>query len=325
MLLDSLYKSPSQSEKDKKAKIIFILKIIIAIALLVVLINFFSVGEILSVLQKADWRYLVLVFLLSGVNLSLQWFKWHKFLDFGLEGITKKDSAASFLTGLTAGITTPARLGEHIGRAVALKKYKFANVVILSTVDKFYNVLVITFLGFAGTILFYKLFYSEKFYINVTTIILLTVILVVFVFVIFGKGFFPEYIKRKLKKYSFVENNLDILKRIFRGGLKKKFILLGINISYYLIILLQFSILCIMFGAEASVFSIMLIFSIVLLATTLILPISFSDLGVRESAASYLITLIGIESVIGFNASILLFVMNILIPSLVGFIFLFKK
>ena len=61
------------------------------------------------------------------------------------------------------------------------------------------------------------------------------------------------------------------------------------------------------------------------LAKTL-LPVSFGDLGVRESAAIYFFAQFGISRAAAFNASFLLFLINLLIPSLAGLlIILFNR
>ena len=51
---------------------------------------------------------------------------------------------------------------------------------------------------------------------------------------------------------------------------------------------------------------------------TIIPPITFGELGIREGASVYFLTQMGETASIGFNASILLFIINLLIPALIG-------
>ena len=56
-----------------------------------------------------------------------------------------------------------------------------------------------------------------------------------------------------------------------------------------------------------------------------LLPISLGDLGIRESAAVYFFGLFGIKRASAFNASFILFSINILMPSLVGLFILLRN
>lgn len=325
MWLNSQYRLFQSTDKNKKQKIFLIIRIIIALLLLVLLIDFISFEQIVQIIKQADWKYLAVVIVLAVLNLSLQWYKWNSLLHYGLGEVNKRNSIKSFFIGLTAGSATPARLGEHVGRAVSFEKQKFSNIIVISFIDKLYNILVIVFFGAVGSIVFYKVYFNENFILDFSIIVVILLMSVLFLYLIFSKGVFVEYLKRKISRYGFLNENLDVLKRILRSGINKKVLMLLINISYYLVILLQFALLAKMFSNGTPLLELMLIFSCVLLATTVILPISFGDLGVRESAAAYLITFAGIDSAVGFNSAIFLFIINVIFPALIGAIFLFKK
>jgi uncharacterized membrane protein YbhN (UPF0104 family) len=98
--------------------------------------------------------------------------------------------------------------------------------------------------------------------------------------------------------------------------------LLLLTFSFYFIFLLQFYILVTSFEA-APVLPAFQANSAAMLVKSL-LPISIGDLGVRESAAIFFLTKIGLEESTAFNASILLFFINLLIPSLVGLVLVLK-
>ena len=53
-----------------------------------------------------------------------------------------------------------------------------------------------------------------------------------------------------------------------------------------------------------------------------LLPISLGDLGIREAGSIYFFSIFGISQAAALNASLLLFVINILIPSMIGTYFL---
>jgi len=55
-----------------------------------------------------------------------------------------------------------------------------------------------------------------------------------------------------------------------------------------------------------------------------ILPISFSDLGIREGAAVYFFGKIDVSAAAALNASLLLFLFNIAVPAIAGLPILLK-
>jgi uncharacterized membrane protein YbhN (UPF0104 family) len=65
--------------------------------------------------------------------------------------------------------------------------------------------------------------------------------------------------------------------------------------------------------------------NLMMFAKTMIPPISLGELGIREGASVFFITQLGETASTGFNASIFLFFINVLIPSLIGMILLLKK
>ena len=60
-------------------------------------------------------------------------------------------------------------------------------------------------------------------------------------------------------------------------------------------------------------------------AKTIIPPVSFGELGIREGASVYFLKQVGVSAAAGFNAAIFLFIINVLLPALTGLIFLLKR
>ena len=56
-----------------------------------------------------------------------------------------------------------------------------------------------------------------------------------------------------------------------------------------------------------------------------LLPIALGDLGIRESAAVEFFSYINVKNTTAFNASIMLFAINVLFPSVVGLFFVLKN
>jgi len=64
--------------------------------------------------------------------------------------------------------------------------------------------------------------------------------------------------------------------------------------------------------------------NLIMFIKTVIPPISLGELGIREGASVFFLTRFGELSSVAFNASIFLFVINILFPALAGLFLLLK-
>jgi len=65
--------------------------------------------------------------------------------------------------------------------------------------------------------------------------------------------------------------------------------------------------------------------NLIMFVKTVIPPISLGELGIREGASVFFLTKFGELPSVAFNASIFLFLINILLPALVGLILMLKK
>jgi uncharacterized membrane protein YbhN (UPF0104 family) len=94
----------------------------------------------------------------------------------------------------------------------------------------------------------------------------------------------------------------------------------GLSAGFYMIIYVQMYLLLNAFSPvhAADAF---LGFAAMMFLKSLV-PVSLGDLGIREASSVYFYALRGIANATALNASLLLFVINILLPSLIGLIFI---
>jgi hypothetical protein len=64
---------------------------------------------------------------------------------------------------------------------------------------------------------------------------------------------------------------------------------------------------------------------LVMFTKSVITPFTFIDFGIREGASIYFLTKMGEVSSVAFNASAVLFFINIIIPSTIGVILFYKR
>jgi hypothetical protein len=74
-----------------------------------------------------NWLFIAIVLLFSPVNTILESLKWHQSTRH--LGQTFKQSIASVYVGMSAGILTPMRLGEYLGRLVFIPSQKYINAL----------------------------------------------------------------------------------------------------------------------------------------------------------------------------------------------------
>ncbi|WKZ70657.1 MAG: lysylphosphatidylglycerol synthase transmembrane domain-containing protein [Melioribacteraceae bacterium] len=302
-----------------------VLKIAIAFGLLIFLVGYISITEIAAAFSEANYSYILYASLLSLVNIFLQAYKWKLVLNLSLGEISFVRVLGSYFSGISSGLSTPARIGEFIGRAIPLKEFNFFDVTIVSFIDKIINMLVITFFGSIASVLFYRTLNASHFYVDIPLLISIIVIFSLFIYLLFTNGFFVAIIRRKFKSNEKVLNKIKIVDKFLSQSYKGKLQIFSINVLFLLVILLQFALLVNAFAEFSNYYQLMIIASLILFATTVVLPFSFGDLGVREGAASYLIALVGLAPAIGFNSALVLFVVNVILPAIIGLLFLVKK
>lgn len=302
-----------------------ILKIAIALGLLIFLIGYISPREILTVFNGVEYKYIFYASLLSFVNMFLQAYKWKLVINNSLGELPFTRVLRSYFGGISSGLSTPARIGEFIGRAIPLDEFNFFDVTIVSFVDKLINLLVITFFGSIASVLFYRTLSSPHFYIDIPLLAIIIVMFALLTYLVFSNGLIVTLVRRKFRENQKVLEKISVIDKFLSQSWRNKSTIFLVNIFYFFVILIQFALLVNAFADVENYFLLMMIASLILLATTVVLPFSFGDLGVREGAASYLVGLVAISPAVGFNSAFVLFIINVILPAILGLVFLIKK
>lgn len=305
--------------------IIVITKIIIAAGLLIFVISFTNPEEVLSALRQGNLRLIFLSFVFLFINLYLQFWKWKITCDYILAERNNRKIIASLFYGLSGGAFTPARLGEYFGRAIAFRDKSILQVTIATLLDKFFPLLVVAFLGSLSSILFLHFYYNAEIYL---TLGLFIVVFTLFYFsglVLLSPKFWDNVLFSKLRSSARIPpvvKNLKVLKNLSRTYVIRMSI---ISMLFYFCFLLQFAILVIAFTGNTNVLNYLWAGNLIMFAKTVIPPVSFGELGIREGASVFFLTEMGEVASAAFNASIFLFFINVLIPALFGLILFFRK
>jgi uncharacterized membrane protein YbhN (UPF0104 family) len=265
--------------------------------------------------ESARQDYILLALVLVIPNVLSQFIKWRFVLRLTKPAVTNYEAFSSLLAGFALGFVTPGRIGEF-GRALFISDCSKAEIVGLTIIDKLFSTLLVFLMGSLG--LFVLLEKNARFgwsWLGLVLLAILTVLLA---------GLFPGHLQKillRLKKIIPRPAQIDRLAASFNNFNRRQALnLLGFTALFYLIITSQFVILLEAFEPIALVPAYWVVFSIFIAKT--MLPISLGDLGIRESAAVFFAGIIGARESTAFNASILIFLINLAIPSVAGFFLL---
>jgi len=303
----------------KKSTFTF-LKIAVALLVLLVLVRKISLREIELAFATANRMYLIAAALALAANLYLQFKKWQLLVRLEKKSVTNSEIFISLMSGYTLGFITPGRIGEF-GRGIFISQTRMARLLGLTVIDKLCSLIMIYIFGVLGFAYFLKqqvhfLFYLPVF---ITGLLISAALLLLFLKVDRFRIVFHRLIKR-WKRYEKIDELFISLENI---SANKKARLLFWAFCQTLTYIGQFYLLLKAFTPQAGWLSLLAIAS-TLFAKTL-LPISFGDLGIRESAAVFFFGKLGIPAGAAFNASFTLFIINILFPSMIGLVFILRN
>ncbi|MFQ6112838.1 MAG: lysylphosphatidylglycerol synthase transmembrane domain-containing protein [bacterium] len=290
-----------------KAWSIWGVKLGVAFLAIVFLVKSIQPATLIEVLKSTKWPYVIFALLLVVPNILIQVLKWYYLLKQANRETPFATALNSLLVGYPLGLVTPARLGEF-GRAFLVQELHRMKTLTLVLIDKAANLFVTILFGMAGLLyllenglLLSRISNSYNLFL-IPGVVLFTIPLLLLM---------VKIISRHFTRVNTLSRNQYVVVAL-------------LSMVFYSIYLAQFIFLILSFkgvnplagsGAAASVF-----------LTKTILPISVGDLGIREGASVFFFDKIGLTAAQAFNASILLFLINVGIPSLFGlWIFLNRK
>ncbi len=308
-----------------KSAIILFAKIAIAAGLLTYIIYSVNLQEILTAIKQANVYLIAAAFLLSFINLYLQFYKWKITAKVVLQENQDSKIWLSMFYGFSAGVFTPARIGEYFGRALVFKNHSLLRVTLATLLDKLFPLVIVVFLGSIYSILFIHYYYHVAYYLTIGLFITLFILFYFFFLLIFNDKFWDNILFTKLRnsiKLNWLFEKIKVFRKLDKKYATKMFV---VSLGFYLCFLLQYALLVSAFSNHNNFMDYFWAGNLMMFAKTIIPPVSLGELGIREGASVFFIKQFGETASTGFNASIFLFFINVLIPALIGMILLLKK
>lgn len=300
---------------------ITLIKIIISAGLISGIIYYIDFQALYVSFLNADTFLLSIGITLAILQLFVHFFRWRYLLRLVSKEITNQEVFTSLFVGFMAGFFTPAQLGEFAGRIASHPTVNRSHIIGITFLDKVYWMILTIVIGGTGLVVFMSVYMTEYWHPGYsiaagTVIVLLT-----------GLYLTPEYIKLVLQKlperirgHRYYEM-IIVLEERFHNTQGR--VLFGLTGLIYLFILVEYYFLAISFGPVPFT-DVLMCGASVFFVKSIFLPISFGDLGIRESAAVFFFERAGSTAAIAFNASIVMSFANIIIPNAIGAVMMLR-
>lgn len=309
---------------NKKKKIL----ITIFKATVIVLSYFYIVNRLsafdFSSFSNINLSFFYLFFTVFGlmiVNWSLEAFKWQKLVN-RVEKTTFYESFKAVLVGLIFGLFTPNRIGEIGGRSINLKSGNKVKGVVAASVGSYAQMTVTVVLGLFGFGAIF--FFFGAFGLNVESLKVVGIVLI-FLAIVMLVGFFRlDFFIKILKFFKLSSKYIDKINIISEYPKVLLIKTLIISVLRYVVFVFQYYLLLRLFGVDIEFFIAIAGILSVFLLMNLLPNVVIADLGIRGSISIFVLGQFA-ENLQGIlAASILLWMINILVPAILGQILFLK-
>jgi uncharacterized protein (TIRG00374 family) len=277
-------------------------------------------------LESGDYLRIAICFLLIFANQGIEAFKWMWMMRRYYPELKYTTAVQAILAGNTAGIVTPARIGEYAGRVMFLPEGSRIEALSLTLMDRISQLLVTIWVGvLSGVYLLYafrsKLLavfpLTENYFFLFLYLIVGGLMLVTFLLLnpqLLYKIIHP-FVHKIPVLHTFVSAFQQVDSRTLLTIFSLSFCRASVFCSQYYLLLSAF-------GYETDFLLKITLVALVLLVKSIIPSIAFAELGIRESVAVTIMSAFSVPIVIVVSATLLLYVFNIALPALVGIVFL---
>jgi uncharacterized membrane protein YbhN (UPF0104 family) len=315
-----LYRRPTRRPLLKRLATSNIVKSILAIVLLAYLVYLVDFREIQATARTADFRFMLAAILLLPLNVFIEGGLWHRISALVVREPSKRASYGSLMCGYALGFFTPGRLGELAGRSFYLDHRDKWGLSALVMFQRMIDMLVGVVIGLIALAIF--MFYASPNPAVLWWLILATGVVTVpaLGFVLFRPTPAFRILTRIIRKRSILAP-IAFLRRV---EMKHVWPLLVLATLRYFTFVGQFTLLVFAFGGSGAILAACLGAGMTFYGKYLIPSVTIMDIGVREGSAVFFMGAAGIAQAAAFNASLFLFVINLVVPAAIGIPFVMR-
>ena len=272
---------------------------------------------------------ILLCLALAPINWGFEAAKWRLMMRAYYPEIPFRKAYTAVLAGMTAGIFTPNGLGAFMGRVLSLKSGYRVEATALTMVDSLAQMGITLWMGGLASLYFLvekSEVFIQQFQLSEAQIGYAKLFLLITMGAVLILALFPQWPVRLLKLLKMEKNiarrMLEALSQVER---KQLWAVLCLAASRYVVFSTQYILLLYAFGYEGTMLLALAMTSTVLLLKSLVPSMALSELGIRESVALAIMGSFGVGTLTAFSSTFLLYLINIILPSLIGMRFVMKK
>ena len=270
------------------------------------LLSFNEFKNVLSQSKVFSLKNCSFLLIFTFGNWFLEILKW-KTLVKELKKISIFTAAKQSLASLTASLITPNRIGEYGAKALYFKKKNSIQIMHLNLIGNLHQLVATVFFGFLGFIYFYKNYPINFDLSNFYNVLILTCASCILIIVLW---------KLLLSKLE-----------IFRNGIVKIKTKTHLKIALYsffryLIFSHQFYFLLMIFKTNITYIEAITAISSMYLLSSFIPMLSIFDAVLKGSVALFIFGILGVNSITILSITTLMWLLNFVIPSIVGSYFI---
>lgn len=262
--------------------------------------------------------FLLLVVLLMIANWTTEALKW-KFMMRKIETVPLGRSLQAVFSGLTVSFFTPNRVGEYAGRVFHLEMADRIEATLITVIENYSQLLVTLVAGSLALIVFLHGYILMPVWLWIGS----SVVLVLFSFscvLVYLNVAVLESVFRRLRVPASWNKYIAVFAYYSSGDILRLLVLAGLR---YLIFTTQFFILLAFFGVGISFCSSLLFSALTFYVMAVVPTIAWTELGVRGAVATYFFSKVTDDALNILNASVTLWMINLVIPALIGCVFVF--
>jgi len=278
-------------------RILFIFKYLIGLILLVWILWRVDRQLMLEAMLSLSIQTLVLTFIFATANLSIQFFRWKYLIESHSQNFEYKDLIPSFFAGFAFRMMIPGGHAE-ITKVFLLPGQKRGKVVAFG-IEKFFQ----TYIKLIFVLIAFPVFYPQ-YRLWLWSLAIIGTLAYFFFPSLWGHRFMDRFREKELNYPRIFIQTLVYSLLIFSLLILQYYMLL--NDAHSISLLDTAVAICIVWGAG-------------------LLPISVSGMGVRENLAVFFLAPFGIAAYSAVGIALMVFVLNNVLPALVGLFFIYKK
>lgn len=262
--------------------------------------------------------FILLSIVLFPVNWGIESYKW-ALITSQTEKISFKTASKSVYAGICVGNLTPGRVTEFLAKIHFFKPENKLTITVLHFVNGMFQLSITIFCGMLA--LFFKSYLSGEVgsWLHVVSISISVAVMIVFVLILFNINRFITWFSKRINK-----NSDEVLGKIVWS--KKLLVqLFALSIIRYAVFSFQFILLLFIFQIQGNYTNLIISIYIYFLFTTIIPMFSVIEAAVRTAIALIVFSGFGISNSALAIVAILLWIINIVLPSIVGYFVLLRE